>query len=81
MTQFPSADNRPRIQVESEAPAAERPISLLKFSNLLGITHPSKAAWIEKLPFAGDDATAGSETELQAAVAGVTTEADRCFVS
>ncbi|MFH0727939.1 MAG: hypothetical protein V2B19_16555 [Pseudomonadota bacterium] len=64
----------PPIPCNSET--EKRPISLLKFSNLLGITHPSGAAWIEKLPFAGDDATAGSETELQAAVAGESRNVD-----
>jgi hypothetical protein len=70
MTQLSPADDRPCGLVDFRLPAADRPISLLKFSNLLGITQPTGAAWIEKLPFACDDATAGSETELQAGVAG-----------
>jgi hypothetical protein len=77
MTQFSTA-NDPLSPSSATVPSEreKRPISLLKFSNLLGITHPSGAAWIEKLPFAGDDATAGSETELQAAVAGERRDVD-----
>jgi hypothetical protein len=70
MPQLSIADDRPCGPVDFRAPAANRPVSLLKFSNLLGITQPTGAAWIENLPFAGHDATAGSETELQAGVAG-----------
>lgn len=70
MTLLSSVEDRPARPHDLESLGANRPISLLKFSNLLGITHPSGAAWVEKLPFAGDDVTAGSETELQAAVAG-----------
>ena len=70
MTPFSTANSQLVRPVAFNSGRKKRPISLLKFSDLLGITHPSGTSWIEKLPFAGDDATAGSETELQAAVAG-----------
>lgn len=40
------------------------------FRSTLGIPDPSCKGFVEALPFAGDDCTAGSETELQVAVAG-----------
>lgn len=43
---------------------------------VLGITDTSSSEWIEKLPFVGKDATAGSETELQTAVIGPREKAD-----
>jgi hypothetical protein len=70
MSQTWSLDDAPLHLLKSGAPTSDQPISLLKFSKILGIAHPSQAAWIEKLPFACDDVTAGSESELQAAVVG-----------
>ena len=70
MSQIWSLDNtRPNIALP-HSPEDDQPVSLLKLSNILGITNPSKGAWVEKLPFAGDDITAGSESELQATVLG-----------
>lgn len=70
MNQSSSANDRSGDMLDLHAPSPKRPISLLKFSSLLGITQPTGAAWIEKLPLAAGDVTAGSETELQAGVAG-----------
>lgn len=40
------------------------------FLNVLGIKSTRTSGWVEKLPFAGTDTTAGSETELQTVVIG-----------
>jgi hypothetical protein len=42
----------------------------------LGIVDTMSPSWIEKLPFSENDATAGSETELQTAVIGPRDKAD-----
>lgn len=44
--------------------------SIAKLRELLEIPHPRVSGFIESLPFSCDDSTAGSETELQAAVSG-----------
>jgi hypothetical protein len=41
-----------------------------EFKAVLGIDATDGASWIEKLPFAAGDTTAGTETELQTAVIG-----------
>lgn len=43
---------------------------LAALRSTLGIPDPSCKGFVETLPFAGDDCTAGTETELQVAVAG-----------
>ncbi len=44
--------------------------SIQQIREVLGIPHPRETGFIESLPFSSDDVTAGSETELQAAVCG-----------
>lgn len=44
--------------------------SVERLRELLEIPHPRGAGFIESIPFSLNDATAGSETELQAAVSG-----------
>lgn len=41
-----------------------------QFLNVLGIKSTTTPDWVERLPFAGPDTTAGSETELQTVVIG-----------
>jgi hypothetical protein len=56
------------IQTKKTGPA--HPLALPELMGLLGIADTDAAAWIEKLPFALNDSTAGTETELQTAVIG-----------
>jgi hypothetical protein len=56
------------IQTKETKPA--HPLGLPEFMDLLGVGDTDTAAWIEKLPFAPGDSTAGTETELQTAVIG-----------
>ena len=51
----------------SEDPGA---VGLQRFMDVLGIDSNASPGWIEKLPFAAGDTTAGTETELQTAVIG-----------
>ncbi|MGB6066222.1 MAG: hypothetical protein WBG50_15585 [Desulfomonilaceae bacterium] len=44
--------------------------SIDRIRQILGIPSPRQAGFIESIPFSPDDATAGSENELQAAVSG-----------
>ena len=44
--------------------------SIDRIRQILGIPGPRQAGFIESIPFSLDDATAGSENELQAAVSG-----------
>jgi len=60
-----------RLQlIQTEENVDKNPANLLKFMNLLDITDTRLSTWVEKLPFALTDATAGTETELQTAVIG-----------
>jgi hypothetical protein len=56
--------------------SAWKPMGLLAFMDLLGITDVSSGRWAEKLPFAPADVTAGTENELQVAIAGRREEID-----
>lgn len=47
----------------------DNPKGLATFMDVLGITDVSSGTWIEKLPFAPADVSAGTENELQVAVA------------
>ncbi len=44
--------------------------SVQQIREVLGIPHPRESGFIESIPFSSNDVTAGSETELQAAVCG-----------
>jgi hypothetical protein len=69
MTQAPEMAKHLQL-IATRPDASERPVGLLKLMDLLGIAHPATGSWIEKLPFAPEDTTAGTETELQTVVVG-----------
>ena len=69
MTQAPLAAKHLQL-IEFKPSGCDHPVGLLKFMDLLGITDRTSGSWIEKLPFAPADATAGTETELQTVVVG-----------
>lgn len=48
----------------------------LRLMSVFGITDTRSSNWVEKLPFAGQDTTAGSETELQTSVVGTRDRVD-----
>jgi hypothetical protein len=56
--------------IHPTAQSIEKTKGLAAFMDVLGIADASSGAWIEKLPFAPEDVTAGTENELQVAVAG-----------
>lgn len=56
------------IHTDPDSPQASPDIE--RFMNVLGIKNTATSDWVERLPFAGPDTTAGSETELQTAVMG-----------
>lgn len=59
------------LRLTSETAAMnQEALSIEKLRDLLEIPHPRQGGFIESLPFSRGDATAGSETELQAAVFG-----------
>jgi hypothetical protein len=55
---------------EVRAADDDGPFSIETIRRVLGIPGTRSAGFVESIPFALDDATAGSETELQAAVSG-----------
>ncbi|MEJ2041280.1 MAG: hypothetical protein P8X55_20480, partial [Desulfosarcinaceae bacterium] len=56
--------------IEPNGPQTGKRIGLPAFLDLLGISMVSSGSWLEKLPFAPTGITAGTENELQVAVAG-----------
>ena len=64
MANSPSAASHLQL-IHPEREIDKRPIRVKQFRDLLGIHDTSSHNWVEKLPFAGLDATAGSETDLQ----------------
>ncbi|MEA2082896.1 MAG: hypothetical protein U9O82_01390 [Thermodesulfobacteriota bacterium] len=62
--------------VQKRTNPPDTPSGLLKIMSLFGMAQTSGKARIELLPFSADDATAGSETELQTAVCGSKDDVD-----
>jgi hypothetical protein len=58
-----------QVRSKKEKPKQEA-MSLARLRELLDIPHPRQTGFIRSIPFSCDDITAGSETELQAAVSG-----------
>lgn len=56
--------------IEPPGPSKPQPIGITEFREILGVPQNDVSHWVEKIPFTGTDATAGTETELQAAVVG-----------
>ncbi len=56
--------------VESSDQRSPQPRDINELNELLGTTDAGSGHWVENIPFAGADVTAGTETELQAAVVG-----------
>jgi hypothetical protein len=69
MANLPSAAIHLQL-IHSNPELSKTPSSLSKLMNLFGISDLSDSNWVENLPFAGEDTTAGSETELQTVVIG-----------
>ncbi len=61
---------------QKNASPPDDPEFLKKIVELMGIDTRSGGALVETLPFSGSDATAGAETELQAAVIGRRSDVD-----
>lgn len=75
MGHLPSMAQHLKLAHNQPAPA-KYPSSLNQFMSHLGIENTTSAEWVRKLPFAGNDVTAGSETELQTAVIGARADVD-----
>jgi hypothetical protein len=69
MANLPSAAIRLQL-IHTTPEPFKSPSNLLRLMNLFGISNPVDSNWVENLPFAGEDTTAGSETELQTVVIG-----------
>lgn len=66
----------PLRRIEPGAQPKDKIVGILQFMELLGISDIKSASGLEKLPFTGNDATAGSENEWQVAVVGSRQDVD-----